>query len=482
MGLPSALKARGHISRVTYVLIAAFVIRAFVPILAAAVTGDPQVFRAPDTASYTSLAGELAATGSFALGGKPEIVRTPGYPLFLVPGAVLGLFEWVAIPLQIILSCLTVWLVYRTALLLFEKTGIAEAAALLYAFEPLSVIYASKLLTETLFTCLVAAFLYTLLRYQKGGGLRWVLVSAAALAASVYVRPISYFLPFLVGAGLIVRALLHKPKHLRRGLVHACVFLAVCAAPIVAWQGRNAALTGYKGFSAISDVNLYFYQGASVTAAKRCSSYYALRKELGYGDDKVYFNKHPDQSSWSEAERYRFMRSAGLQVIRAHPLIYLKVHLKGMTRAFFDPAAFDYLKIFKLYPHSGGLLGVVMDRGVTATVVQLFRTMPLVFWSNVVLGLVLGAYLLFGLAGLLSKILRKNTAAAVILFVAFYFILLSGGAQAEARFRHPIMPIVCILAGLGLSLVAGRFRKERPGQACPPACSMGNAEKGEHAE
>lgn len=64
--------------------------------------------------------------------------------------------------------------------------------------------------------------------------------------------------------------------------------------------------------------------------------------------------------------------------------------------------------------------------------------------------------------GLLSG--RFDAAAAVLLLaVGAYFVLVSGGPAAENRFRLPIMPIVCLFAGAGLSVIWKRFKR---GAAC----------------
>ena len=66
---------------IRYVLLTAFVIRLFVPLLAAFLTQDCTVFHLPGTASYVRSATELIYSGQFARNGTPDIVCTPGYPL-----------------------------------------------------------------------------------------------------------------------------------------------------------------------------------------------------------------------------------------------------------------------------------------------------------------------------------------------------------------------------------------------------------------
>jgi len=40
---------------------------------------------------------------------------------------------------------------------------------------------------------------------------------------------------------------------------------------------------------------------------------------------------------------------------------------------------------------------------------------------------------------------------ALFVSLFFYFILISGGPMSEARFRAPIMPLVCIATGVAMA-------------------------------
>lgn len=93
-----------------------------------------------------------------------------------------------------------------------------------------------------------------------------------------------------------------------------------------------------------------------------------------------------------------------------------------------------------------------MWRGVAA----LSRALPLVFWSNLALAPFLGAYLGLAALAFCSRALRAEATAPVMLGVAVYFLVVSGGPAAYARFRHPIMPIVCVYAAYSLDWLRGQ--------------------------
>ena len=140
------------------ILIVAFLLRSALPLSAWLLNHDPNVFFSSDTKGYICPAESLITNGTFSCEGRPEILRTPGYPLLLFPGLLLGRFEAFTIGLQIIFNVVTVLLVYKTSLVVFDNHKAALLASVLYAIEPLSITYCCYLLTETLFTFFIMLF------------------------------------------------------------------------------------------------------------------------------------------------------------------------------------------------------------------------------------------------------------------------------------------------------------------------------------
>jgi hypothetical protein len=97
---------------------------------------------------------------------------------------------------QIVPSCVAVYLVSNTALLVCADGKGAPAAALLYALEPQSILYCSVLLSESALVALLMSFIFSLCSHLNGASARRLVLAAASVAAATYVRPITYFLPF----------------------------------------------------------------------------------------------------------------------------------------------------------------------------------------------------------------------------------------------------------------------------------------------
>ena len=309
-------------------------------------------------------------------------------------------------------------------------------------------------------------FLYILVKYLRTGS-TWALLGAAiALAASIYVRPIGYFLPPTLACGLVVWGLATHRFRPGRLLAHVALFLIVSMGLTGLWQLRNWREAGYPGFSAISDINMYYWYGASVLAAREGVPFNDMQTRMGFGgkaraggvDDDLYIQLHPEQRDWTRAEKYRYIGREGRRILLEHPVLYARIHLDGIVRTLLDPTATEYLQYFHLYPRNGGLLGVLVDKGLVRTVLSLARERPLVFWSNLVLAPLLGFYLLFSVVALFSRRFITDPAVLAALGVAAYFLLIAGGSGAVARYRHPDMPILCIFAGYGLFFAIGKWR------------------------
>ena len=422
-----------------FILSLALVIRTALPILSWVCNGDTHRFFYSDTPTYLLPAQALLHTGQYAVNGQPELLRPPGYPLFLIPGLLANALIFITITLQIVLSVITVALVYAIAHALTTNRRTAQYAGFLAAIEPLSLIYTSHLLTETLFTALLTAGLYALLRAHQKSTLHPLITAAILLAAATYVRPIGLLLPCILAIPL---ALSRWP---RQRLV--LFFLITLGLPGI-WIFRNMAVANYSGFSAISAVNLYFYQSAAVKAQQKQISFVEYQNHLGYRDQNQYFVHHPGQKNWSAAQRYQYMAHEGLNILMTSPFTYAIIHFKGMFRTLFDPGAIDLLKLLNAYPKRGGLLGQISDHGLVKTLVYLLTERPFVFWAHIFMGILLLFYYLFAFLSFKTVI---RLPALLLLTTICYFTILSGGPHSLNRFRHPIMPIIAVFAGIGVT-------------------------------
>jgi hypothetical protein len=415
-----------------------------------------------DTGSYLNPGRNLLLHGRFFADGVSDLFRTPGYPLFLAFTSLAGL-PFTAF-VQVILSLLSLVLLWKLGRAVFMDERIALGAAWIFAFEPIAVTYSVILLSETLFLTLLLLSLERLMEFLRGYRLRVLAAAGVWLVAATFVRPVTYYLPIALALGLFI--VLMRKRSLRW---KAPAVLLLCVLPwLAAWQVRNWVETGYSGFASVKEVNLYFFNVPLVIATAEHRDFLEVQNQMmgrvcGRGcNEQLYLYQpylalHPDQAAWSQGQRLAFMHSEASRVIRTHYGIYLRYSLEGLLGVVFrlGSGSFDRL----VYP--GGVpksASKISGAGVVRQWIILARAFPWVAVEMQFTGIfVYGLYLIAarGLFLLIRGVFRGRTHNAclwLLLGVSLYFIAVigvGGGTAEDSRLRLPIMPVVCIFAAAG---------------------------------
>jgi 4-amino-4-deoxy-L-arabinose transferase-like glycosyltransferase len=390
-----------------------------------------------DTQSYIEPATEILASGRFETDSQPEIFRTPGYPLLLALGMALGPVELVTLVLQIVLSVLTTWLTYRLAIEVTQRRLVAVTAASLYALEPLSILYTSILLTETLFTTFFVGFAYLMARAVRELRNSDVVIAAILLVAATYIRPVTIYLPILCAVLLISVAVRTTTPSIRRGVIAALTLLFVSYAGIFPWIARNHFVSHYTGFSTVADVNLFYYHALEIRAQNEGATLKELQQREGWGNESVLLMRRPDFARLNPGERISRLRKEALTILRNHPLQTIVMWAKGSLRTLFGSGAGTFIQRIPR-------LGELPRRPTVVTLnVILLPPLPIIY-----------ALALFGVVA--PSLHREHRWLFVILTV--YFVLVSGGITGYSRFRLPLIPIFSILAAHGATIVYEKLR------------------------
>jgi hypothetical protein len=194
-----------------------------------------------DPDNYLPLAGSIAAGRGLAWKGKPTAYRPPLYPIVLASiGAGNGSENWVkgsVIALHVLLGAATV----GATVLAAHRWGLSRTQVLpsagIVAFDPVLVVQAGSVMTETLAAFLVAASLAALADTRNW---RAVTVGGVILGLGALCRP--SLLPAAVLAALAL--VLVGPGGIRTRLLQASVLALATAAPLVPWAVRNARVLG----------------------------------------------------------------------------------------------------------------------------------------------------------------------------------------------------------------------------------------------
>ncbi len=418
-----------------------------------------------DTPSYLEPGRNLLLHGRFFADGVPDIVRTPGYALFLAITSLAGLPA--AAVANVILSVFSVMLVWRLGRVISDDYRVALGAAWIFAFEPVSLTYSAILLSDQLFLVLLLLSMERLAVFLRGHDLRVLAVSGLWLAAATFVRPVSYYLPFALALGLfLVLARIpdkrQRPVAVAPGLLwKAPAVLLIGVLPwLAAWQIRNWVETGYRGFSSAEEINLYFQNALGVTARVEQRPFLDVRKETGYVDFAnnsgqiyifpQYLAVHPEQAGWNQGQRLAFLRSQAIRIIREHYGVYLHTCLISVLRTVFIPGerSLDQL----LFPD-----GSTVKTALTGEDQRRWTLIPSTLGHRVAIERAVFAIALLGVYLLaVWGAFRGGVGKAhlwMLLGMMLYFISVTAAGEepgGNMRYRLPIMPIVCVLAAAGL--------------------------------
>ena len=221
------------------VLVGAFLLRLLPLLLGALLAEDP--FCGPDTVTYDGPARRLAAgEGLTDELGRPAVGRPPGYSTFLAAVYLLaGGPSWAAVRVvQAALGAAAAWAIHAALVSRGAGAGVALLGAGLAALDPVAVGQSPFILREQLLLTLVTLLLAALLGRWRGRHLlAAVLLVALALTHQLY----ALLGPFLA-LGDLLAARTWRARRVRL-LRWAAIGLLVVSG-VWLWARRNERLTG----------------------------------------------------------------------------------------------------------------------------------------------------------------------------------------------------------------------------------------------
>ncbi len=408
-------------------------------------SNDLSIFYRPDTPAYIASIEGLLTTGVFGINGEYETLRTPGYPIFLSLGYVLGNVEVVSILLQICISTVTLFYVYKLSLFIDNKNNkeIAKIACLLYLLEPMSLIFASTLLlSETLLTMLTMLGLYYFISFIKRNNIRTLIASTVFFIFALYVKPIVFFLPFILTVYMLIRGLSYK---------YIAIFLIPFLIAFSSWSYRNYVVSGSFQFSTVSKVNISL-NALSVLYYKHVddSNIWSIpvtqlrREGLSFLSSSMRDKKNNNKVLKDIA---LYKDGSYFRIFTDNFYISSGVYLTGLFKIISGTGASDYFSVFRIDFNNKSLY----ESGHKSKFNQLIRTVfnnPIPIIINTLLLLQLILVYIFFIKGV--RRFSDYEVKILLLLVIFYFVLISSGVFGYSRFRMPIMPFIEMISGYGL--------------------------------
>ena len=390
----------------------------------------------PDSILYVSLARGIAHRCGFApyngngTCGAPEVLRTPGYPVFLI--FFLSNFRW-AIAAQALIGALMSILVGRFASRHYGRLAGIVAAAFV-AIDIPTILIGKELMAEPLFQALATVAIFASL---EGAGI----MSGATVGIATLVRPV----------GLVLVPVVVVADFVRGGWRAAAPALGIALLIIGGWAAHNYRETGDLTLSVGGGYNLYQRTAPAIIARHDRITLAAAAASLDRELDSAIAAQHREASAATQSElgawrAYEtpsvssFMFWRALSIVFQHPIDAAAVTLDGFTRLAFEP-----------YLLETGWHGFVKSP-------LIFRFIRLA--STTIQGLVL-AILWIGVMLALWK--ESRDTERWILFSSAMLVLLAAspfGISANARFRSPAIPFLAVLAGAGWHSRGGSFHTD----------------------
>lgn len=445
------------------ILLVAFSVRLFI---FTEMVGDSDKFLQGDSALYQKLAVNLIEFGYFGDvddGGNrmPEMLRLPFYPGFLaIVYKGLGLRPAAAILVQIVLSMLTIAVVYKIGCL-WGGHCIGLGLATLISLETLNIFYANQLLTETVFSFnfLTGLMLWSLMLRRR----QWQfgLASGLFFGLGAYTRPILlYFGPVIA----VLTWLLFVGNKTRRATAALVVFITFLIT-LTPWLIRNYSVAGQPLFTV--NGSIYLQVGVVQLRAYQQNIPYSQAQDELTEELKRETSADVWQDPIKLAAYYEKKLSAEILENWAD---YSYIHLRGSVLVFLVPSANAVARTVGWLGPSGG----------TGLLVNIANRSPLETWQAFQIFLEenarqgSGNWLFFGIVGYeliflgviymgaiiggIKSIRRKQW--RLLLFIVTtvgYFALLTGHYGFDARFRLPMMPFIGLLALQALPKITNRL-------------------------
>jgi 4-amino-4-deoxy-L-arabinose transferase-like glycosyltransferase len=372
----------------------------------------------PDSETYIAPALQLLHGHGFLTDdGVIETLRTPGYPLFLLPFVALTKS---AVPIVVVQHLFNALLAAAIYLLARRRTSrfVALLAGVFFAIDPTTVHNANKVLTENLFTLVLFALFALVLRVAESKRTRDLVIAAVLAGALVLIRPVAIAF-FAVIALFLIRRIEWR---------RIAVFVAIAASIPCGWAARNAYHTGVFTISSIAGANMILYRAAGAIAMENDGEFkdelaIEQRQLVDAADAEIEDAMHiPDAEELPHAEASREYGRIARRTILEHPRGAVMVTLRGVLVNLFD-SDWDSIMVVSI---------------VDSSTVQL----AIDAWTVVIF--------VFAVIGFFALWQRDRTLALLAGLTIGYFIVISAGGEAEARFRVPIVPQYAIVAAAGV--------------------------------
>ncbi|MCW3072735.1 MAG: hypothetical protein JWO44_2625 [Bacteroidetes bacterium] len=430
------------------ILLLAFIIR--LTLLITVFVKNPDGIYVYDSYGYWNLGYNMFHEGTFSQSENapldPDYYRTPVYPLFIAFAEMIGPEGFSIIILQIILSVLTCYIVYRLAEQITGNRFISNTAALIVALDLPSVAMTTIVLTETLFTFLMILSFYFFTRFLKNDQRKDILYAAVFSGLLILCRPIAFCIPLLFIAFILYKNIRSIKIFLRNTLLYGGIVLLVLSP----WLARNKITFGHFFVSVIREHNLLNYQAAAVYAERYGRSLPGSQSILRWKT----FREFKGNAYKQPYEYAAFIEKEALSVISDSPIIFMKQQVIQVgyfflkpTCAYFEIQFGHWGKGYNTIPKTYKVFESFFKRTSTVTIM-------LVLFQLLLMTLVYSACITGIIYMRKEKLLMI---CSLLILTILCFAVMNLPPVTEARFRVPVVPLIAIISACGVFYVKEKY-------------------------
>jgi hypothetical protein len=398
-----------------------------------------------DSNEYLALARGLNSGCGFAhmLDGvcrSPELLRLPGYPVFV---ATMPSLRSVIVVQALVGAATCLIIGFATSARWGLAAGIIAEAIL--TLDIPSIVASSTIMSDCIFEATIAAAVVIQLSVISGNltqrrSIAMLLLAAGILACSVMLRAVGIVLPLLAAAPFMLLR-----NTLRRRLALSAVAIAIPLLAVFGWSARNYVRTGRYTFNTEGDYTAYYYNSAAVlwlvNGGNLTQLQYRLAHEIGANG--------PDE--YVSADQQREMLRGTLGVFARHPIATIVMGVRCFLWLAVVPDRANLNALLRTHARSSVFL--IASQDLALRVAETFRSPLLTAFMAFQFVIIILLWVGVGMT-LLTLPSSTRTERRVILFlggVALFVMLVGAGPGAVARFRLPAMPFLAMLSGVGWS-------------------------------
>lgn len=407
-------------------------------------------FYMPDSGLYEELAINLLEGRGFTnYYDEPELVRTPGYPLFVAASYFIIKSPAFVVFLQIILLLITGTIIYKITKSLGYNQNASLVSMLAFCLSGVVLVNILFVLSEAFYTFLITLFFYFILKYHRGGEIKFLLLSGFLISIAALTRPISIYFVFI-----LVILLIFFSSDRRRVINHVTVFAILILVILSPWLFRTYNLTGKPIFSTVSDlaiiiyvypvygeINGLGYNDAIAGLLTEASEYYNWNRTIDiiFDDDGL---------ARESVEKISQAREYAVSYAVSHPLLYLKYHLLGMILTFTPNSVNEFSYIIEGVNRYGMNIEILKNLTNLHYIGNYFVHVIFKFYEVLI---AIATYLL-AFIGIKHFIRNKKNCFLVSLLLTWvlYNINLTSTYGLD-RYSVPLLPLIAVFAGVGFS-------------------------------